>query len=216
MKNLFAILLFLCTLGAFAQKNSPEGKETEVAHKYRVSFPIGNLPQFFTSSWNSRQNTQHFELHLKRNLDDKNIIGIKLATWRLFQPMGITWWDGLFDKLETGSEFYPGHVRHTGIGMSYQRMLWKGLFTTVEVLPQFKTYLDENNNKIKNGFQVYTSVHLGYHIAFGKKKRFFIEPQVHCQFWALSTKAPASFKALDDKWRKYFLFEPSIFVGLKF
>lgn len=216
MKKRVTVLLLFCALSVYAQKEPVKNTESDVKYKYRVSFPIGNLPQFFTSSWNDRQNTQHFELHLKRNLDDKNIIGIKLATWRLFQPMGIVWWDGLLDKLKTESEFYPGYVRHTGIGFSYQRMLWKGLFTTVEVLPQYKTYLDEDNNKIKNGFQVYTSLHLGYHMAFGKKKRFFIEPQVHSQFWTLSTKAPESFKALDDKWRKYFLFEPSIFVGIKF
>lgn len=216
MKNLLILILTFCALSVFAQNKPVKNVESDVKYKYRVSFPILNLPQFFKDSWNDKQNTQHIELHVKRNLDDKNIIGIKLATWRLFQPMGILWWDGLLDKLETESEFYPGYVRYTGIGMSYQRMLWKGLFSTVEVLPQFKTYLDENNNKIKNGFQVYTSLHLGYHIAFGKKKRFFIEPQVHSQFWALSTKAPASFKALDDKWKKYFQFEPSIFVGIKF
>jgi hypothetical protein len=45
------------------------------------------------------------ELHVKRNLDNKNIIGVKFATWRLFQPMGITWWDGVLDKIESGSEF---------------------------------------------------------------------------------------------------------------
>ena len=87
-------------------------------------------------------------------MDDKNIIGVKLATWRLFQPMGITWWDGLLDKIESESEFYPGHVRASGIGITYQRMLWKGLFATVEVLPQFQTYLDANNKKVGSGFQL--------------------------------------------------------------
>ena len=87
--------------------------------------------------------------------------------------MGITWWDGILDKLETESEFYPGYLRETGIGVSYQRMLWKGLFATVEVLPQFQTYLDLDGNKIGNGFKVYNSVHLGYHLAFGEEKTIF-------------------------------------------
>ncbi len=156
------------------------------------------------------------ELHVKRNLDNKNIIGLKLATWRLFQPMGIQWWDGLLDKLETESEFYPGHVRETGIGVTYQRMLWKGLFATVEVLPQFQTYLDENGDKMGNDFKLYNSYHLGYHVSIGKKKRFFIEPQVHCQHWMFDSNAPAGFKELDDKWRNYFLFEPNIYVGFSF
>lgn len=216
MKNLFAILLIFCTLSAFAQRNSKMGTETEAVHKYRVSLPVITLPQLFTKSWDDRTHTQHIELHIKRNLDDKNIIGVKLATWRLFQPMGITWWDGLLDKIESESEFYPGHVRASGIGITYQRMLWKGLFTTVEVLPQFQTYLDENEKKVGDGFQLYNSYHLGYHLAFGKQKRFFIEPQVHCQHWMFDNNAPEGFRELDDKWRSYFLFEPNLYFGIKF
>ena len=107
-------------------------------------------------------------------------------------------------------------MRETGIGISYQRMLWKGIFATVEVLPQYKTYLDENNNKIGNGFKLYSSFHVGYHIAFGKKKRFFVEPQIHSNFWIIDTNTPEDFKALDSKWKNYFLFEPNLYVGIKF
>lgn len=216
MKNLFAILLFFCTLSAFAQINSPEDKETEVNYKYRVSLPYFIITDPIGGGWNDRTSTQMVELHIKRNLDNKNIVGVKFATWRLFQPMGITWWDGLLDKLETESEFYPGHVRETGIGITYQRMLWKGLFATAEVLPQFQTYMDENGDKIGNGFKLYNSYHLGYHISIGKKKRFFIEPQVHCQHWMFDNNAPDGFKELDDKWRNYFLFEPNIYLGVNF
>ncbi|MEZ4949865.1 MAG: hypothetical protein R2784_10820 [Saprospiraceae bacterium] len=132
MKNLLVIITMFFTMTAMAQTN----QESEVLHKYRLSVPIIIVPQLFTDSWNDRKHTQHIELHFKRNLDNKNIIGLKFATWRLFQPMGIVWWDGLLDKLDTGSEFYPGHVRETGLGVSYQRMLWKGL------LPRQKSYLN--------------------------------------------------------------------------
>lgn len=60
------------------------------------------------------------------------------------------------------------------------------------------------------------SYHLGYHLAFGKNKRFFIEPQVHCQHWMFDSKSPAGFRELDDKWRNYFLFEPNLYFGVKF
>ncbi len=216
MKNLFTILLFSCTLSAFAQTNSSESNETEVAHKWRVSIPYFVPEGLILDSWNDRTSTQHLELHIKRNLDNKNIVGVKLASWRLFQSMGITWWDGLLDKIETESEYYPGHVRATGIGITYQRMLWKGLFATVEVLPQFQTYTDLDGEKIGNGFKIYTSYHLGYHIAFGKKKRFFIEPQVNCMLWTSDNNAPDGFKQLDDKWRNLFLFEPQIYLGWSF
>jgi len=216
MKNLLILTLTFCTLSAFAQTKQKNGIDSEVMYKYRVSLPAIILPQLVQKSWNDRTHTQHIELHVKRNLDNKNIVGIKFASWRLFQPMGIQWWDGLLDKIESESEFYPGHVRETGIGISYQRMLWKGLFATVEVLPQVKTYLDLNNNKIGNGFKLYNSVHLGYHISLGKKKRFFLEPQVHSQFWVFDTNTPAEFKALDDQWKNYFLFEPNLYFGMNF
>lgn len=213
---LLVFVLTACTFSAFAQSSKELNKEIKVNHNYSVSIPVIILPQLVGKEWDDRVNTQHLEFHVKRNLDDKNIIGVKFATWRLFQPMGIVWWDGLKDKIESESEFYPGHVRETGIGISYQRMLWKGLFATVEVLPQYKTYLDLEDNKIGDGFKLYNSFHLGYHISLGKKKRFFFEPQVHSQFWVFDTKAPEGFKELDDKWRNYFLFEPNLYFGVNF
>ena len=214
MRKLIILILSVLSLNIMAQNNPAD---TTLKYKYRVSLPVIILPQLVEKSWDDRMHTQHIEFHIKRNLDDKNIIGLKFASWRLFQPMGIQWWDGLLDKLDTESEFYPGHVRERGIGISYQRMLWKGLFATVEVLPQIKTYLDEDQNKVgKNGFKLYNSIHLGYHFAFGKKKRLFIEPQFHSQFWVFDSEAPAGFAAKDDQWKNYFLFEPNIYFGIKF
>jgi len=150
MKKLLIIGLTLCTLNVFAQSNKESLKNNDTDLKYRVSFPaiiLGNI-----GKGGERTNTQHIEFHVKRELDSKNIIGVKFATWRLFQPMGIQWWGGLLDKIDSETEFYPGYLRETGIGISYQRMLWKGLFASVEVLPQYKTYLDLNNKKNSKWF----------------------------------------------------------------
>ena len=207
------ICLTFCVINVFSQ-NTKESSNNETDNRFRVSFPaiiLGNIGEE-----GKKTNTQHIELHVKYELDSKNIVGVKFATWRLFQPMGIQWWDGLLDKIDSESEFYPGYLRETGIGITYQRMLWKGLFASVEVLPQYKTYLDENNKKIANGFKLYTSYHVGYHFAFGKKKRFFIEPQIHCNNWMIDTNTPAEFKAIDNQWKSYFLFEPNLYLGFKF
>ncbi|NJX16683.1 hypothetical protein [Tamlana crocina] len=214
MKKLIIICLTLFTIHSFAQQISKQEKHNNTDLKYRVSFPaiiLGNI-----GKGGARTNTQHIELHVKRELDAKNIIGVKFATWRLFQPMGIQWWDGLTDKIDSETEFYPGYLRETGIGISYQRMLWKGLFASVEVLPLYKTYLDLNDKKIANGFKLYNSYHIGYHFAFGKKKQFFVEPQFHCNVWHFDTNTPESFKQLDNKWDSYFLFEPNLYIGIKF
>ena len=97
MKYLFTILLFSCTLSAFAQTNSPVDKETEVAHKYRVSLPYFIITRVLSGVPGTIEQVHNMvELHIKRNLDNKNIIGLKFATWRLFQPMGITWWGWYF------------------------------------------------------------------------------------------------------------------------
>jgi len=216
MKYLIIIILSLLVYNAFTQSNTSIKDKSEVVHKYRLSIPYFVPEGLIVDSWNDRTSVQHLELHLKRNLDNKNIIGLKFATWRLFQPMGITWWDGLLDKIETESEFYPGHVRETGIGVTYQRMLWKGLFATVEVLPQLQTYMDLEGNKINNDFKLYTSYHLGYHISIGKNKRFFIEPQINCMYWMFDDNAPDGFRQLDEKWRNYFLLEPQIYLGVNF
>ena len=216
MRYFYLALLAFISIDGYAQSFESKAAEHQLADTYSISLPFIIVPQLATKSWDDRIHTQHVEFHLKRDLDDKNTIGLKFATWRLFQPMGIVWWDGLLDKIESESEFYPGHVRETGLGISYQRKVWKGLFTTVEVLPQFKTYLDLDGNDLGNGFKLYNSFHIGYHIPLGKAKRFFIEPQVHSQFWVFDTNTPEAFKALDDKWRDYFLFEPNIYVGFKF
>ncbi|GAA3781278.1 hypothetical protein GCM10022271_11950 [Corallibacter vietnamensis] len=214
MKKLVIICLTFFTFHGFAQQISESSKLVNHDLKYRVSFPaiiLGNI-----GKGGERTNTQHIELHIKRELDAKNIVGVKFATWRLFQPMGIQWWDGLKDKIDSETEFYPGYLRETGIGISYQRMLWKGLFASVEVLPLYKTYLDLDDKKIANGFKLYNSYHIGYHFAFGKKKQFFVEPQFHCNVWHFDTNTPKQFKQLDNKWDSYFLFEPNLYVGIKF
>ena len=127
--------------------------------------------------------------------------------------MGILWWENALTMDE--SEFYPGRLRESGIGVTYQRMLWKGLFATVEILPQLKTYSDEDKEIIGNGFKLYASYHLGYHISFFKN-RVFIEPQIHCQNWLIDTNTPQNFKELDRKRHNYFLFEPNVYIGIKF
>ena len=215
MKNLITILLLSCAFSAFTQQSSPSGEKPEVAHKWRVSMPY-IVPDELISGYNSRTSIQMVELHVKRNLDNKNIIGVKFVTWRLFQPMGILWWQGLLDKIEDGSEYYDGYLRETGIGVSYQRMLWKGLFASIEVVPQIQTYTDLDGNKIKNGFKVYNSYHLGYHFDFGKKKHFFIEPQVHINQWMFDNNSPVGFKEHDVKYGNIFLFEPNLYIGWKF
>jgi hypothetical protein len=212
----FSLTLLVCamlTSMAFSQDMHKPAKgflkDSISGYKFSVSTPYLTFVNFGPEE----TNTHHYEFHFKYKLTPKDKIGIKVATWKLFQSMGMPILDA-FEMKE--SEFYPGRLKERGIGITYQRMLWKGLFASVEILPLWKTYLDENNKKIDDGFMLYTSYHLGYHVSLFKD-RFYIEPQVHCNYWPIDTKAPQGFKEKDDKWNNnYFLFEPNLYIGVNF
>lgn len=174
----------------------------------------------FNTTWHSfmnfekeEKNMQMYEFHFGYRLTEKDKLEVKIATWKLFAPLGIQMWDSHFLKK---SEYYPGRVLEYGIGLSYKRTLWKGLFAAVEVLPLKQEYLDVNDDKIEDGFRLYTSYHIGYHFSFFNN-RVFIEPQIHCNYWPIMTKAPEEFRGVENRdWSKnYFLFEPNIYIGIK-
>ena len=177
-------------------------------HKFSVSTTYLT----FLNSGQEKTNTHHYEFHLGYRLTAKDKIGIKVATWKLFAPMGIQLWDPLFLNED---EFLPGRLRESGIGITYQRILWKGLFTSMEVLPLLKTYLDADGKKIGKGFKLYTSYHIGYQIPL-LKGRCYIEPQFHCNNWPVDTDIPQGFEEKEKKWSNYFLFEPNLYIGVNF
>jgi len=200
------ILCVLLSITAIGQQNE---KTPAPYHKFSVSTTYLTFANFGPEETNIHM----YEFHLGYKITSKDKIEIKVATWRLFEPMGIPFGDPLLQK---ESEWYPGKIRESGIGITYQRLLWKGLFAAVEILPLKKTYLDENNKKLDDGFKLYTSYHLGYHVPLFKN-RLFLEPQIHCNYWPINTKGPQGFEEKETKWNKnYFLFEPNIYIGVNF
>ncbi len=207
-----AIFLALFFIQAFGQNPVQPKKKSGSVSASGNKFSISTTWLSFANFGKEETNTQHYELHVKYSLTPKDKIGIKAATWKLFAPMGMPMQEQLkFDK----ANFYPGRVRESGLGVTYQRFLWKGLFATSEIMPMYKTYFDENENEIGNGFKLYTTWHLGYQIPMFKN-RVFIEPQIHCNYWPIDTNTPQSFKEMDDKWNNYFLFEPNLYIGFNF
>lgn len=213
IRNLTSALFFALFLAQAAGQNPVEtvkksGKTEFPGYKFSVSTTYLSFANF----GEEETNTHHYELHVKYKLSAKDKIGIKAATWKMFAPMGMPMKEQLkFDE----ANFYPGRLRESGVGFTYQRFLWKGLFATAEIMPMYKTYFNENENEIGNGFKLYTTVHLGYQIPLFKN-RMFVEPQLHCNFWPVDTNTPQSFKEMDDKWNNYFLFEPNLYIGINF
>ncbi|MDD2286965.1 MAG: hypothetical protein PHQ11_16385 [Paludibacter sp.] len=207
-KITIAFLFAISITSMFGQNQTKQSSETSTERKFSVSTTYLSFANF----GEEKTNTHHYELHFGYKLTPKDRIGVKLATWKMFAPMGMPMQEQLnFDE----NNFYPGRLIESGLGVTYQRMLWKGLFAAIEVLPQLKTYIDKNDQKIANGFKLYTSYHLGYHISFFKD-RVYLEPQLHCQHWPINTNVPQGFKDKDSKWNNYFLFEPNLYIGFKF
>jgi hypothetical protein len=166
------------------------------------AFMVGNLfpdpPSFF-------------QINVGYQLTDRDVISVEAITWTYKHPLGIPY----------GSDFgsddyeYPGFIREYGIGLAYQRYWWKGLYTAAHAVPFVQKYVDEEGDKIQNGFQLFTTFRVGYHVElFGN--RFFIEPSIAATHWPINTNTPESFAALERPWPNYFLFEPGFHIGFKF
>lgn len=167
------------------------------------------------TNWNSigiTPNIYFYELHMGKELNSKSKVGLKMARVKPFQPLGIQAWDL---DLNSDSEWFDGRIEEYGIGAFYQRTLWKRLYASVEAVPYLKVFLDQNDQKIENGFRFYMSYHLGYHIPLFKN-RMFIEPQIHCNYWPINSKGPTGFREQVEKHDNYFLFEPNIYIGINF
>jgi hypothetical protein len=145
------------------------------------------------------------------HLTSKDVLSIEAITWKYNAPLGIPYGPS-FDDPDEG---YSGYVRDFGIGIVYQRFIWKGMYTSIHILPMLQNYVDENKNKIQNGFMLFLTLRTGYHIKMFKN-RFFIEPSFAFNFWPIRTNVPSAFSSIDNKWPKYFLFDPGIHCGFEF
>ena len=151
------------------------------------------------------------QLNAGYRITPKDVISIEAKTWEYSWPLGIPY--GKF--FEAPEEKYPGHVKEFGIGIVYQRFLWKGAYASIDAGNMFAKYLDENNKQIQKGYTLFMTYRLGYHFQFFKN-RFFFEPSIAMTQWPIKTNVPEAFATLESKWPKYFLFEPGLHFGFKF
>lgn len=154
---------------------------------------------------------EYYQLNYGYRITPKDILSIEAITWAYHAPLGIPYG---FDKSDVKNNF-PGKVKAYGLGLAYKRFLWKGMYTQIHSTPLKQDYLDENNQKIQSGFQLFNTLRFGYHIKF-LKKRIFIEPSIAFTNWSINTNLPDSFQKQEDRWNKYFLFEPGFHIGFNF
>jgi hypothetical protein len=145
------------------------------------------------------------QLNYGYQLTQKDIIIAEAISWTYYEPLGT------YGKSD---EFYPGKVKAYGLGLGYQRFLWKNLFTTVEPTFFLQQFFGTEDKHIQNGFQLYLQFIAGYRFEFFKK-RVFVEPAVALKYWPVNTNFPASFAAIEEGKPKY-KFEPALNFGIKF
>lgn len=151
------------------------------------------------------------QVNLGYRITPKDVVSFEFKKSIYSWPLGIPW----------GKDFdapglnYPGHARILAPTMAYQRFWWKGIYTSAHVLNAFEKYLDEDDKKIGNGYTLYMTYRLGYQLKFFKN-RFFLEPSIGFTHWPVRTNVPESFKSVENKWPKYFAYEPGFHFGFNF
>jgi hypothetical protein len=194
-KSLLAILLIVMfTMLAFSQTEK------------RVStFSRNSIGSSLFLLGNIKDSVNFFQLNYGYRLTLKDIIIAEAITWTYYEPLG---------TYGSSDEFYPGKVKAYGIGLGYQRFLWKNLFTTVEPTFFLQQYYNAGNEHIQNGFQLYLQFILGYRFEFFQK-RLFVEPAYAIKYWPVNTNVPSSFETIESGAPKY-KFEPSLNFGIRF
>jgi len=198
-----SVLLALASLLPLCAQYAPQDST------YRKYF-IGST-FFLLGNFSESNNPEFVQFNLGYRLTGKDVVSLEIKTWKYAWPLGIPVYD---DSFEAPQEEFPGHIREYGFALVYQRFWWKGLYTGIHVMNAWQSFMDENGDKIDNGFQIFNTYRLGYHIKLFDD-RWFIEPSIAITHRPFHTEMPESFKQLDDKWPK-FNTEPGLHFGFKF
>ena len=153
----------------------------------------------------------YYQLNYGFHLTPKDVIIIEAWTYKRNTPLGIPYGPSYVDK----NESYPGYAKVYCVGPTYQRFLWKNLFSQIHVAPTLQHYYNIEDEKIQNGFQLFFALRFGYKFNLFKN-RFFIKPTVAFNYWPINTNVPESFAKFENKWPNYFLFDPNIIIGIYF
>lgn len=200
----FALVLLL-TNGV--QVNAQYSQDTSFRRWFVGStlFLLGNL--------SSNNPPDFIQLNVGYRITGKDVITLEPKTWKYAWPNGIhPFFNEAYGKAE---EKFPGYIREFGLAVSYQRFLWKGLYAELNVMPTLQKFVNSESKIKDNGFQIFNTYRVGYHIKLFKD-RFFIQPSIATTHRAYHTKLPVGFKQLDDKWPKFVIGEPGLHFGFNF
>ena len=203
------ILLFALTLimASTLQVRAQYAKQDSTYKKFFVGSTLFMLANLVPDN----NKPEMVYLNLGYRMTGKDVISLEFKTWKYAWPIGIP-----FGKsFEAEGKGFPGYIREHGVSLSYYRFLWNGLFAQVDVMPAFQTFVNDNGNKIDNGFQIFNTYSIGYHIKLFKD-RFFFQPSIAITHRPYQSKMPDSFKQVDDRWSRFFFGQPGLHLGYNF
>lgn len=150
------------------------------------------------------------QLNVGYRVTGRDVVTLEPKTWKYAWPNGIhPFLNKSYGKPE---EKFPGYIREYGVSVSYQRFFWKSLYGELNVMPTWQTFVNVNSKENSNGFQVFNTYRVGYHIRLFKD-RFFIQPSIAITHRPYHTRMPDGFRQLDDKWSKFVFGEPGLHFG---
>lgn len=195
-------------LVSYLQVRAQYAKQDSTYKKFYIGSSMFLLGNF------AKVNSPEFaQLNFGYRITGKDVLSLELATWKTAWPIGINpFFNKSYGKPE---EKFPGYIRDYGVGVAYQRFLWKGLYAQVHVFSFLQDFVNENGKKIDNGFQIFNQYRVGYHIKLFKD-RCFIQPSFAITHRPYHTKMPDGFKQQDDKWSKFMFSEPGLHFGFNF
>jgi hypothetical protein len=145
------------------------------------------------------------QLNYGYRLTPKDNILVEANTWTYYEPLG---------TYGSSEEMYPGKVFAVGVGLGYQRFMWKNSFASVVATPMLQRFYDTDDKRIQDGFQLYVQGTVGYRLEFFKH-RWFIDPAFGITLWPVNTNFPDDFAAVESGKPKYKL-EPRANFGYRF
>lgn len=205
MRQHFVFLFALCIL-VFTRASAQTVSEEAFTPRYFIGSTL-----FIIATPILSPSPEYYQLNFGYVLSPKEVVSIEAITWAYHAPLGIPYGPDLGDEHFD----FPGKVKAFGLGLAYKRFLWKGIYGQVHATALRQNFLDEAGDKIQSGFQLFNTLRFGYHIKLFKN-RLFLEPSIAATSWPINTNLPASFQVEEDKWNKYFLFEPGLHFGINF
>jgi hypothetical protein len=199
-------LLVVFILANFWGSYGQTTKQDSSFKKHFISTSLWSVANLFPDP------VDFYELNYGYRFTPKDAIIINATTWEYPEPLGVT---SKSKKKWKHVEEYPGFVKAYGIGIIYQRFVWKQFYSAIHANTFSQTFYTAKNEKIQSGFQLYLQARMGYKFEFFEN-RFFLEPSISFNYWPINTNFPDSFSQKENNWPNYFLFEPHLNFGINF